>query len=211
MARGNGRDPQQTRTELLEAAYKEVYYHGFQAASLERILSNTELTKGALYHHFANKEALYVTMMLADLKEKESLFRAAVEHKGSCRDRLRRLTQLFLELPRKKRDLIKLVRRDINIFKGPIRGQLVRAYQAALPQQVEAILRDGVRTGELGRFDSRLLSWVHVAIVEVILTRYAESVFPDHDDALEFVTRLFFNGVGAYTHLSADASQSRYT
>lgn len=58
MARGNGRDPQHTRAELLEAAYKEVYHHGFQAASLERILSNTELTKGALYHHFPNKRAM---------------------------------------------------------------------------------------------------------------------------------------------------------
>ena len=193
-----------TIANILTAAEDLFLNQNYADVTMDDIAEAAGVTKGALYHHFANKEALYVTMMLADLKEKESLFRAAVEHRGSCRDRLRRLTQLFLELPRKKRDLIKLVRRDINIFKGPIRGQLVRAYQAALPQQVEAILRDGVRTGELGRLDSRLLSWVHVAIVEVILTRYAESVFPDHDDALEFVTRLFFNGVGAYTHLSAD-------
>ena len=52
------RDTKQTRAELLEAAFREVYEYGFQAASLERILRNTRLTKGALYHHFPNKQAM---------------------------------------------------------------------------------------------------------------------------------------------------------
>lgn len=33
----------------------EVYRHGYQSASLDRILHGTKLTKGALYHHFPNK------------------------------------------------------------------------------------------------------------------------------------------------------------
>ncbi len=58
METAKNRDPEQTRSELLEAAFKEVYENGFKAASLERILSNTQLTKGALYHHFPNKQAM---------------------------------------------------------------------------------------------------------------------------------------------------------
>lgn len=57
------RDPEQTRAVLLEAAFREVHEHGFQAASLERILSNTQLTKGALYHHFPNKQALGLALV----------------------------------------------------------------------------------------------------------------------------------------------------
>ena len=52
------RNPDQTRRILLEAAYREIQRHGFQAASLADILSHTGLTKGALYHHFPNKLAL---------------------------------------------------------------------------------------------------------------------------------------------------------
>ncbi len=33
----------------------EVYRHGYQSASVDRILDGTRLTKGALYHHFPNK------------------------------------------------------------------------------------------------------------------------------------------------------------
>ncbi len=50
--------PDATRLKLLEAAFAEIHRHGFQAASIMQILADTELTKGALYHHFPDKKAL---------------------------------------------------------------------------------------------------------------------------------------------------------
>jgi TetR/AcrR family transcriptional regulator, transcriptional repressor for nem operon len=52
------RDPERTRERLLQAAFREVYKSGFQSAGLDAILSAAGVTKGALYHHFDNKEAL---------------------------------------------------------------------------------------------------------------------------------------------------------
>lgn len=52
------RDAAFTRQELLLAAEREIHLHGFQAASLSRILDATGVTKGALYHHFPGKQAL---------------------------------------------------------------------------------------------------------------------------------------------------------
>jgi len=52
------RAPDRTRQVILEAALGEIHRHGFQAASLHRILAHTDVTKGALYHHFPNKKAL---------------------------------------------------------------------------------------------------------------------------------------------------------
>lgn len=52
------RSPDVTRARLLEAAFEEIYQRGYQAASVDHILSATDLTKGALYHHFPNKAAL---------------------------------------------------------------------------------------------------------------------------------------------------------
>jgi AcrR family transcriptional regulator len=52
------RDPEATRLRILEAAFQEVYRNGFRAASIDQILAETGLTKGALYHHFPNKAAL---------------------------------------------------------------------------------------------------------------------------------------------------------
>ena len=52
------RDPDKTREALLQAAFCEIHRSGFQAASLDKILSTATVTKGALYHHFPNKAAL---------------------------------------------------------------------------------------------------------------------------------------------------------
>jgi AcrR family transcriptional regulator len=52
------KQPDVTREKILDAAFQEIYRHGFQAASLNNILANTGLTKGALYHHFPNKDDL---------------------------------------------------------------------------------------------------------------------------------------------------------
>ncbi|OGI38843.1 MAG: TetR family transcriptional regulator [Candidatus Muproteobacteria bacterium RBG_16_62_13] len=53
-----GKQPDVTREKILDAAYQEIHRHGFQAASLSIILDRTGLTKGALYHHFPNKNDL---------------------------------------------------------------------------------------------------------------------------------------------------------
>ncbi|MBT8112479.1 MAG: TetR/AcrR family transcriptional regulator [Gammaproteobacteria bacterium] len=47
-----------TRQVILQAAYEEIHVRGFQAASLSKILANTNVTKGALYHYFPTKLAL---------------------------------------------------------------------------------------------------------------------------------------------------------
>ena len=52
------RDPERTRKRLLQAGFREVHRSGFRSASIDTILAATNVTKGALYHHFDSKEDL---------------------------------------------------------------------------------------------------------------------------------------------------------
>jgi TetR/AcrR family transcriptional regulator, transcriptional repressor for nem operon len=64
------RDPDRRRERLLEAGFREIHRQGFQPASLEAIVDAAGVTKGALYHHFASKQALgyaVVDEVLGDL------------------------------------------------------------------------------------------------------------------------------------------------
>jgi AcrR family transcriptional regulator len=60
---GGAATPDRTRARLLEAAFEQMFRHGFQAASLKAILSGAGVTKGALYHHFSDKAALGVAVI----------------------------------------------------------------------------------------------------------------------------------------------------
>ena len=53
------RNPDRTRERLLEAGFVEIYSRGFQPAGLDAIVERAEVTKGALYHHFTGKQALF--------------------------------------------------------------------------------------------------------------------------------------------------------
>ncbi|MDF1503385.1 TetR/AcrR family transcriptional regulator [Roseisolibacter sp. H3M3-2] len=50
--------PTTTRDALLHAAFAEFFRHGFQAGSLSAVVGAAGATKGALFHHFAGKQAL---------------------------------------------------------------------------------------------------------------------------------------------------------
>jgi AcrR family transcriptional regulator len=52
------RDAARTRERLLRAAFQEMHRSGFRSADLNAILAAAGVTKGALYYHFDNKEAL---------------------------------------------------------------------------------------------------------------------------------------------------------
>lgn len=52
------RNAQQTRERILEATFDLMYRNGYQGMRVDQILNVTGLAKGALYHHFANKQAL---------------------------------------------------------------------------------------------------------------------------------------------------------
>ena len=47
-----------TRERLLQAAFHQVRRSSFQSTGINSVLAATNVTKGALYHHFESKEAL---------------------------------------------------------------------------------------------------------------------------------------------------------
>ena len=56
---------QHTRQMILEKAFLMIYQNGYQSTSIDKIIETTDLTKGAFYYHFKNKE----TMGLAVIEE----------------------------------------------------------------------------------------------------------------------------------------------
>lgn len=47
-----------TRSYLLQTSFQEMYETGYLSTSLDKILEKTNVTKGAFYYHFKNKEEM---------------------------------------------------------------------------------------------------------------------------------------------------------
>jgi AcrR family transcriptional regulator len=57
------------RRRILEAAAKEFAAYGYENASLNRIVEETGISKGAVYYYFDDKADLYTTTLLHYLEE----------------------------------------------------------------------------------------------------------------------------------------------
>ena len=54
-----------TRGQLIEVATRLFAEHGYEGTSVEAVLSAAGVSRGALYHHFAGKEALFEAVVSA--------------------------------------------------------------------------------------------------------------------------------------------------
>jgi AcrR family transcriptional regulator len=57
------RDPKETRRRILGAAREEFWRNGYRAGSLNGIVEAAGVTKGALFHHFRDKQALALAVL----------------------------------------------------------------------------------------------------------------------------------------------------
>lgn len=184
----------QTADRIRAAAALLFVERPYADVTIDQVAAAAEVTKGAVYHHFSSKEQLYLVTLLLDLEQKRRTHESAAQRPGTCFERLRALTGAFFALPRTERRLAQLVRRDGNVFGEPNRTLLVDAYHAAVTLPIERILRDGVRDGEIVPLDPRLLAWQFVALVEVLLSDYAEQRFISAEDRLNVALSVFFRG-----------------
>ena len=186
-----------TINNILDAAGRLFTEKQYAEVSLREITEVAGVTKGALYHHFATKEELYLQAVYRCLAEvKETIEESHYSSRGeSCRSRLYLALGSFLRLPDETRAIMRSIRQNINVFEEPIRTELIRTYQAALPQKIELLLVEGMANGEIISMDARLLSWQHVAVVEVSLHEYGRQQLGGPEEMADSIVSLFFNGI----------------
>jgi AcrR family transcriptional regulator len=59
-----------TKEQLLKAAGGEFARHGYERTTLDQVAARAGASKGAVYHHFASKEELFMTLLKNRLDER---------------------------------------------------------------------------------------------------------------------------------------------
>ncbi|MCE7066405.1 TetR/AcrR family transcriptional regulator [Dyadobacter sp. CY326] len=52
-----------TRLDILQKAFELIYKNGYQATSIDVIIASTNVTKGAFFYHFKNKESMGLALI----------------------------------------------------------------------------------------------------------------------------------------------------
>jgi TetR/AcrR family acrAB operon transcriptional repressor len=84
-------EAQITRENVLTAALQVFSQHGYSATRLEDIAKAAEVTRGAIYHHFGNKEELYIALVSERSAGINELAEKLIAESGTPKTVLRRL------------------------------------------------------------------------------------------------------------------------
>lgn len=187
-----------TIAQILDSAQQLFVNKSYDDITMAEIAQEANVTKGAIYYHFNSKEELFLCMMERYLENLQTLLKEPVEQTGTARERLANLTALYFGLPSAEQRVVQLVRRESNRFEEDMREKIITAYQKALPDQIEMIIREGIAAGEIMAGDSRLLTWHFIAIVETTLPSYARQQFEDGYALANYLTNIFLDGAGTH-------------
>ena len=78
-----------TRGQLIEVATRLFAEHGYEGTSIEAVLSAAGVSRGALYHHFPGKEALFEAVVVAVSDQVTADLAAAVSGRTDPVDAMR--------------------------------------------------------------------------------------------------------------------------
>jgi AcrR family transcriptional regulator len=96
MSPAQGRSADRTRAALVDAARKLFVAKGYFATGTEEIVAQANVgTRGALYHHFADKQALFLAVF--DLVQADLAAATTAPERGDALDLLTASLQQFLD------------------------------------------------------------------------------------------------------------------
>jgi TetR/AcrR family transcriptional regulator len=142
------RDPDRTRRNLLDAAYREFADAGFHGTSIEQICRRAGVSKQILSHHFGTKENVYLTVL-------EHAYEASRAHDPALdltqltpREAMRELVCFAFDHLRANRAFVSLLT-DENLLKGRHirRSTKLRDSYVPLIEKISEILRKGEAEG----------------------------------------------------------------
>jgi AcrR family transcriptional regulator len=138
-------DARDNREKLLAAA-RRLFDRGGMAVGVDDIAREAGLGVGTFYRHFPTKEALFAATVMSHLQELADEARTASEE-PDVDAAFRRFCQRFLELGRRKKNLIEaLARQGVDVT--ALYSQLAEGFHAATCALLERAQQSGaVRAG----------------------------------------------------------------
>lgn len=136
-----------TRDALIDATAQLLWERGYNATSPAMIQKRAHAGQGSMYHHFNGKADLAETAMLRVADTMRTAARAALAGEGSAVERV----YAYLDLDREPLRGCRLGRlaQDPDVVDDAVLRAPVEALFTGLEDDIAAVLRDGVRTGEL--------------------------------------------------------------
>jgi AcrR family transcriptional regulator len=139
------------RNAILDVAQRLVYRKGYEQMTIQDLLDDLQISKGAFYHYFGSKQAVLEALVERMQEEVKQLLLPVVQDPHLLAlDKLRRFFPVLSQWKTARKDfvlsLVRILYADDNaLFRQKVRAGSIKAVTPLLA----AILRQGVQEGVL--------------------------------------------------------------
>ena len=173
MGRIAGAVGKETASRAREAALGLFARHGYAAVSMREIAGEVGVGAGALYNHFATKQDLLVELMIAHMEALLEAWGETNAPDASPEARLEAFSRFHIRFHADRADAVFVAYMELRSLERPNFHRIEkmrRAYEAEL----EAILKDGAKTGVFKIDDPRVAAMAIIAMLTGVTTWYRD-------------------------------------
>jgi AcrR family transcriptional regulator len=143
------RDPDRTKSEILEVAQQEFARHGYAGARVDEIAARMRTTKRMIYYYFGSKERLFIAVLEKAYAEVRKVEQAIEVGHLAPVAAIRTLAELTFDHHDAHRDFIKLVTiENIHQAEHIRKSQALANLGTPVLDLIEAILDAGTASGD---------------------------------------------------------------
>ncbi len=182
------------KEHIVEAATRLFVERGYEGISMREIAQAAGLSKAGLYHHFHDKEALFLAVLTANLRRVAALIDRARATHADTRARLTAILRGIFSLPPEYRAIIRLASQEMAALSPEARATFAHRYRELFIERMEAIVREGVERGELRPLNPRLLTWMLLGMAYPFFYPAHQGELGDPAETIATMLTVFFEG-----------------
>ncbi len=139
------------REVILDCAQLLLKAEGYDNFTMQDIADAADISKGSLYLHFKDKEALFVAVIGRSISRLEALLKEEIQTEGKALDRLERIARVAWRFHEENPDLFKNLQLTSRIVSNPSGPGMdfLSNYLQRIQGVVEGIFKEGFHDGSL--------------------------------------------------------------
>lgn len=177
--------------QILTISAKLFVERGYKGLSMREIAEALGVSKASLYYHFKDKEDLFLAILVESIEQLGALVRSAKQVEGTSREKIRFFFYKVAKDKTQRRGVMRLAEHDAVHLSKESQRKMRELYYENFPAQLEDILREGQKSGELRDFDLKQAARVLPGLALPLLSTKKK----DLDETVDLLESIFFEGV----------------
>jgi TetR/AcrR family transcriptional regulator len=162
----------ETRAVILHAAEHIFAEQGLAGARTDAIAAAAGVNKALIYYYFKSKDALYLAVLEGHMKEFSRQALALLSSEERVKDKVLHYVSMHFDFIAARKDYPRLFQRFMMADERPFM-RVRQKYFVPVARKFQAVIRQGIRSGDLCASDS-----THTAISLVALTVFYFAAAP---------------------------------